>query len=75
MYHSNYSIQNFQYSDWYHASVSNTTSSFKIQNENSKFEIKIYNLKSKFEIQSKFEIPIQNPKFKIYEHVHTNFEL
>ena len=37
--------------------------------------MKIYNLKSKFEIQSKFEIPSQNPKFKIYEHAHTNFEL
>ena len=27
------------------------------------------------EIQSKFEIPSQNPKFKIYEHAHINFEL
>ena len=52
-----------------------TTLYFKIQNENSKFKIKIYNLKSKFKIQSKFEIPSQNPKFKIYEHAHTNFEL
>ena len=41
----------------------------------SKFKIKIRNLKSKFEIQSKFEIPSQTPKFKIYEHAHTNFEL
>ena len=39
-----------------------TTLSFKIQN-------------SKFETQSKFEIPSLNPKFKIYEHAHTNFEL
>ena len=52
-----------------------TTLSFKIQSQNSKFKINIYNLKSKFEIQSKFEIPSQNPKFKIYEHAHTNFEL
>ena len=37
--------------------------------------MKIYNLKSKFEIQLKFEIPSQNPKFKIYEHAHTNFQL
>ena len=37
--------------------------------------MKIYNLKSKFEIQSKFEIPSQDPKFKIYEHTYTNFEL
>ena len=59
----------------YYASGIHTTSSFKIQNYNSKFKIKIYNLKSKFEIQSKFEISNQNPKFKIYEHVHTNFEL
>ena len=53
--------------DWY----------FEFHNSkiNSKFKIKIYNLKSKFEIQSKFKIPIQNPKFKIYEHAHTNFEL
>ena len=35
--------------------------------------MKIYNLKSKFEIQSKFEISSQNPKLKIYE--HANFEL
>ena len=39
------------------------------------YKIKIPNLKSKFEIESKFEIPIQNPKFKIREHAHTNFEL
>ena len=50
-----------------------TTLSVKIYN--SEFKIKIYNLKLKFEIQSKFEIPSQNPKFKIYEHAHTNFEL
>ena len=37
--------------------------------------MKIYNLKSKFEIQSKFEIPSQTPKSKSYEHAHTNFEL
>ena len=30
-------------------------------------------MKSKFEIQSKFEIPIQNPKFKIHDHAHTNY--
>ena len=35
----------------------------------------MYNLKSKFEIQLKFEIPSQNPKFKIYERAQTNFEL
>ena len=52
-----------------------TTLSFKIRNLNSKFQIKVYSLKSDFEIQSKFEIPSQNPKFKIYEHAHTNFEL
>ena len=37
--------------------------------------MKIYNFKSKLEIQSKFDIPSQIPKFKIYEHAHTNFEL
>ena len=52
-----------------------TTLSFKIQNKNLELKIKIYNLKSKSEIQSKFEISSQNPKFKIYEHAHTNFEL
>ena len=52
-----------------------TTLSFKIQNLNSKFTIKTYNLKSKFQIQSKFEILSQNPKFKISELAHTNFEL
>ena len=49
--------------------------SYYLKFKNSKFKIKIYNLKSKFEIQSKFEIPSQNPKFKIYEHARTNFEL
>ena len=28
-----------------------------------------------YNLKSKFEIPSQNPKFKIYEHVHTNFKL
>ena len=49
--------------------------SYYLKFYNSKFKIEIYNLKSKFEIQSEFEIPSQNPKFKIYEHAHTNFEL
>ena len=29
---SDYGIQNFQYLDWYHASGTHTTLSFKIQN-------------------------------------------
>ena len=39
------------------------------------YHLKFQNSKLKFEIQSKFEIPSKNPKFKIYEHAHTNFEL
>ena len=47
----------------------NSKVKFEIQNQN------LYNLKSEFESQSKFEIPSQNPKFIIHEHAHTNFEL
>ena len=67
--------ESWVYLDWNHAPGTHTTLSFKIQNLNSKFKIKSYNLKWKFEIQSKFEIPSENPKFKIYEQAHTNFEL
>ena len=49
--------------------------SYYLKFQNSKLKIKIYNLKSKFEIQSQFEITSQNPKFKIYEYGHNNFEL
>ena len=65
-YHSNYSLQNFQYSNWYYASDAYTTLNFKMQNKNSKYKIKIQNSKSKFEIQSqnsKFQMKIKNSTF------------
>ena len=37
--------------------------------------MKIHNLKSKYEVQSKYKIPTQNPKLKSYEHAQTNLEL
>ena len=71
----NYSIPitayKIQYWDWYHTSGAHTSLNFKIQNYNSKFKIRNHKLKWKFEIQSKFEMPSQNPKFKIYEHAHS----